>query len=321
MSVMYPKVSVLIPAYNSEKFIIDCVRSVLNQTYKNIEIIVVDDGSTDKTYDFLAKFIVEKSLSSVNLIRQQNLGVSVTRNTALDYASGDYVFYLDSDDEIGDSKSIEYLVSKAQQDHAEIVLGAFKSIFNNRESINTFLYSSKEEYMENVILDKCPCSMCGKLIKKTLFLTNGLRFIKGLDFGEDYVITLQLSSVAKRISFIDDVVYAYKRRLNNSLSNVSGDVLYQSYLEINSCLMRYFYGQPRILNLLKIRAKLIIIKHLEDVGKLKEVESLYSDISTNVNLSILDRFILFLSRIHAFRLILFMQRVNRLRHKIRVLIH
>ena len=91
------KVSVIIGVYNSEKYIEETIRSVLNQTYKNFELIVIDDGSTDKSFEIVAK-LAEKDKRIKFLKNDRNLGVSATRNRLIDIAKGEYVAIMDSDD-------------------------------------------------------------------------------------------------------------------------------------------------------------------------------------------------------------------------------
>ena len=91
-----PKVSVIIPIYNSEKYISECLDSVLNQTFKDIEIICIDDGSTDKSFDILNRYNIKEK--RITLLTQKNLGQSVARNKALEIAKGEYIYFLDSDD-------------------------------------------------------------------------------------------------------------------------------------------------------------------------------------------------------------------------------
>ncbi len=113
-----PLVSVIIPVYNTEKYVADSIHSVINQTYNNLEIIVVDDESPDNAY-----LIVEKYAASdnrVRMIRQKNMGLSGARNTGLLNCNGEYIIFLDSDDRLV-VDAVEHLLSEATQNEADIV--------------------------------------------------------------------------------------------------------------------------------------------------------------------------------------------------------
>ena len=107
-----PKVSVIIPVYNSEKYISECLDSVLNQTFKDIEIICIDDGSTDKSFDILNRYNIKEK--RITLLTQKNLGQSVARNKALEIAKGEYIYFLDSDDYI-EPNLIEECIKKLDE--------------------------------------------------------------------------------------------------------------------------------------------------------------------------------------------------------------
>lgn len=321
MLINIPKISVLVPAYNSEAFIGGCIDSILNQTYSNYELIIVNDASTDSTLKVIESTIdnFKSQKHKIKIINLRfNQGVSVARNIALQNSTGEYVLFIDSDDQLSNRDSIRKLSEQLKIEKLDIVLGSFyfKSIINSKRS--GFNFVTKSDYIEDLIIGRCPCSVCGKLIRKNLFFENNLQMMNGLNFAEDFVISLQLAYVAKKIMYIKDVVYTYKRRLCNSLSCVDGLTIYYSYTRLNNYLLDYFIDEPSIQNLLKIRTKLLIMKHVDCVNLLNEIESAYDNIEIISGLNTLDKFVLFLSKIRAFKTILLLQYINGLQKHIKL---
>ena len=147
------KVSVIIPAYNVERFISECVESVMGQTYENIEIIVVDDGSSDRTLD-ICKELSEKD-ERIKLVNGGHGGVSRARNAALDHATGDYIMSVDSDDTIS-PKMFESLFKNLSENSADIAVCDYEMVYADRRvSVNPRGISMKfsaEESIKNVLL-------------------------------------------------------------------------------------------------------------------------------------------------------------------------
>ena len=112
-------ISVIIPAYNVQDYIAECLDSILNQTYKDLEIIVVDDGSTDNTPQILEEYA--KKYPQIRILTQQNSGQSVARNWGLRESSGDYIVFVDSDDWLATNNSIEMLYEKITETSADFV--------------------------------------------------------------------------------------------------------------------------------------------------------------------------------------------------------
>ncbi|HGY8149025.1 TPA: glycosyltransferase family 2 protein, partial [Escherichia coli] len=116
-------VSIIIPAYNAQDWIERCLVSCLNQSYQNIEIIVINDGSTDNTANILEKFNVNK----LKIFHEKNSGVAIARRKGLDYSRGEYIFFLDSDDFINES-ALEILVTKIDNYNADVVIAQAKHL-------------------------------------------------------------------------------------------------------------------------------------------------------------------------------------------------
>ena len=120
-----PLVSIVVPIYNTEDCLDQCIESIVDQSYKRIEILLIDDGSTDNSYDICEKW--QKNDNRIKLFRKENEGISITRNFGTSKSSGDYVLYIDSDDWIS-SKLVETAVDYAVNKSADIVLFRFVSV-------------------------------------------------------------------------------------------------------------------------------------------------------------------------------------------------
>ena len=221
---MDDKITVVVPVYNVENYLRKCLDSIIAQTYKNIEIIVVNDGSTDTSGEICQEFA--EIDHRIIYIEQENAGLSAARNTGLENMSGDYVTFVDSDDWI-ELDYVETLYKKITQYQADIAVGNYYS-FNESEGMFYFhilgdsyyekvydnisifenLYESQE--MKNFAL----ISAWGKLYKARLF--EQLRFDVG-KLGEDGYLNQKIYLLAEKIVYIHKGIYSYRIR-NNSLS-------------------------------------------------------------------------------------------------------
>ncbi len=199
-------VSVIIPAYNVEGYIEKTIESVLNQTYRNIEIIVVNDGSTDKTKE-IAHNILKNSGVNFKIINQTNQGVSVARNVGIENASGDYIKFLDGDDRLHPS-SIELLLNKALEKNVGIVFGGQDVITFNGKVIykyeNMYKYKWETESYKKAIIDfltgETYISVNSSLISSKLIKENNIKFTKGAKYSEDIEFLAKVIYYSKSIS-------------------------------------------------------------------------------------------------------------------------
>lgn len=223
---MNPKVSILIPVYKSELFIEQCIRSVLSQSYKNIEYIVVNDASPDLSIDIAMRIVQEypqrkKSISFIN--NQTNKGIVFNRNLLVEKATGDYVYFVDSDDELAPD-AVEKLVSAALENHADIVRSNYYEISNSGIAEKVlFPYQDKKEFLlyQLSAWDSIQ-AMWQMLIRRDLFIKHQLLFMEGTDGCEDYLMTIYLTYFAKKIVDLKwSPVYYYRKNNTNSLTCVN----------------------------------------------------------------------------------------------------
>lgn len=218
-------ISVIVPVFNAQRFLPKCIGSILNQSYKNLEVLLIDDGSTDKSLEICKKY--EQKDSRVVVISQENGGVSSARNNGLRRANGEYICFVDSDDWIP-KKSIELLYRAILVEDSDLAVGALKSIEKARTFISTVpnevinIEKDKEEFLMFVKqMERAPFA---KLYKKSILSEYSLQFPKGIAWGEDTIFVCNYLEKCKSIRLISNVVYIY-----NMFNYTSAT--YKSYLD------------------------------------------------------------------------------------------
>lgn len=209
-----PEISVIVPVYQVEKYVARCIESILNQTYKDFEMILVDDGSLDGSGDICEKYAV--SDGRIQVIHKKNGGLSSARNAGLDVAVGKYVTFVDSDDVIH-PQYLEVLHRECEQNSADISIGrltrfqedneikVFQNITNTKGVLKNSIYTlncffDKKKTVSNYV------SACCKLFKRNLF--ENIRFPEGRLF-EDEFTTYRLYYAANVVIDLDEVLYYY----------------------------------------------------------------------------------------------------------------
>ncbi len=205
------KISVIVSAYNTEKYIEKCIESILNQTYKNIEVIIVDDCSTDSTLKIIKK--LEKNDNRIKIIEnKQNMGLSYSRNIALENSTGDYIGYIDSDDYI-EENYYEELLNTILENKADISVCDMKLIYEDTEmEFRTVCGSSTDKI--DFINNGLAASACNKLFKKEVIRM--YKFAEG-KINEDLAVILPIVINNKTV-YNPNVFYNYIQR-NSSIQN------------------------------------------------------------------------------------------------------
>ena len=213
-------ITVIVPIYNIEEYIAPCVKTIINQSYKNLEILLVDDGSTDNSPKICDKY--KESDKRINVIHKKNGGLSDARNVAIEKAKGDFIFLLDGDDTIHE-RIIEVLHQNIKKYKADIATSSFLQFEDGTKprAINLSKSCVKcldtEGALENMLYQKgCTNTAWGKLYKKELF--DNIRYPKG-ELYEDLATTYKLFSKAKRIVVDDRKMYNYRQRYGSIVNN------------------------------------------------------------------------------------------------------
>jgi len=225
-------VSVIIPVYNVQNYLFKCLNGVINQSLKNIEIIIVNDCSLDNSEDIINQFI-EKDDRIKYFKNKKNIGQGFTRNDALLKAKGEYIYFLDSDDFI-ELNSLEKLYRKSIEEDLDILEGRYYKIENSVKSINPKSYFQVESVLTGQqYIDQSSRIMIvvwNKIWKRTFLLNNNLCFKKRK--YEDVNFTLEAFTKAKRVSNIDFAFYNYFVRENSTMTAVITRDRLQDSLEL-----------------------------------------------------------------------------------------
>ena len=212
-------VSIIIPVYNAEKYLRQCVESVLSQTFKDWELILVDDGSKDASNEICREYALKDK--RIRVIEKANGGLSSARNAALDFAAGEYIFFLDADDELY-PHSIQHLYDIAQSYSVAIVAG--REVYETSKPEYDFIATTPEivkaeQHLKSVWYQKSGTdnSACWKLFKRSLF--DDLRFYDG--WFEDLEIFHKILFKADKLAISDSVVYFYRKHSESFINSWS----------------------------------------------------------------------------------------------------
>lgn len=214
------KVSIVIPVYNVEKYLEQCLENIINQTYKNIEIILVNDGSTDNSEDICKKYLYD---NRVKIINKKNGGLSEARNYGIKSATGEYIAFVDSDDVIS-KDFIEVMIEEIVKSNADMVCCRYKRFKNlaeiNEESIKRDIINVEpREFLKKVLYQNDQTlylvTAWGKLYKRNIF--DNIQYPVGKLF-EDLAIIVDVVRQTKKIVCIDKTMYFY-RITNDSITN------------------------------------------------------------------------------------------------------
>lgn len=248
-------VSVIIPIYNISPYVFQCINSATKQTYKNIEIILVNDGSTDGCIEICEYF--RKTDTRVKLINQNNQGLVAARKSGINAASGTYIFYLDGDDWI-DENCIETYIQEAQKNNSDIVIGGHKREFlGNFKKINNHtppgFYQKKsieEEILPSMIWNEeiqshsIKTFSWGKLFKKSLIKDIQNSIPNQVVVTEDALLTYPAIAQANSISIIESYCYNYRQRGNSILK--SSGINFREEIEKIGIAFQHLYNSLNI---------------------------------------------------------------------------
>ena len=203
------KISVIVPIYNVEQYVERCLNSIIENTYKNLEIICINDGSTDNSLKILEK--IAENEQRIKIIDKINGGVSSARNIGLDVATGDYIAFVDSDDWVH-NRYFEILLDFAIKEEADIVACDYKQVFQ-MEVDNEFEDGMRCKVLnsQQALIRQC-IRVCGKLYHKDKI--QKFHFPSKINFGEDTIFNVQLMSNSEKIKviLIEEKLYYYFSR-------------------------------------------------------------------------------------------------------------
>lgn len=242
-----PKVSVIIPIYNVEAYLEECLVSILNQTLRNIEIICVNDGSTDSSGRILEKYRAEDA--RIKIINQCNAGLSCARNTGLRAARGEYVYFVDSDDYV-ETSALEFLYKEAKKDRLDILFFDGESFFDPPELKSGFVgadccyrscefggvLSGTDMYVKMREKGVFRPMVWLQLLRRQYLIDEKLTFREGI-MHEDILFTTCGTLQAKRVGHRNIQLYHYRRRANSITgSKITFERVYGKYVTLITLL-------------------------------------------------------------------------------------
>lgn len=240
------RITVIVAVYNVEKYIEKCLLSICNQTYKNLEIIVVDDGSTDAGGSICDK--IAASDTRIQVVHKKNAGVSSARNTGLKLATGDYVTFVDGDDYI-DENMYEIMMEQLGSDKAQMAICSFRYIYHTKAKPEKLTLTKSmvtgEEYLDSLLKDAFGfyySVVWNKLIRRELIVNNNILFDEEWGVMEDFRFVLQLLPQLETIRVCNEVLYNYRKNNTGTATNrqIPFEESYsnrkQGYLWLKECL-------------------------------------------------------------------------------------
>lgn len=210
-------ISIIIPVYNAESFLVTCLESILQQTYHMLDIIIINDGSTDKSGDIASQYV--KKDSRIRLYHQSNLGPSAARNLGIQKAKGEYIQFVDADDFIKQD-AVAKLVHFCQSNIDLIIFGYHRNKQKGAIPISNGNYSKSEffRYIGLLYNQTILASPCNKLYKHSIISKHRIRFQEEKAYGEDLLFNLEYLKHCKRVYMYNATLYIYRKH-DKSLTN------------------------------------------------------------------------------------------------------
>lgn len=262
--------SIIVPAYNTEKYIDKCLKSIFSNTYKNFEVIIVNDGSTDKTEDIINKYI--KKYDNIIYIKQKNMGLSLARNNGVKKATGDYLLFIDSDDYV--EKNLLENINK-NIDDLDVLRYQLNIVFNDK----IIPYEEKEfnatdgiDAFEKIVKYKFIEMASLYVINRKYYLDNNFMFEKDV-YHEDYGLLPLVIATAKKVKSINYLGYNYVQRDGSIMSSNDTEKMKKKMddmLFLFTKAIKYLDNIPYSQNVKSFYANSIIDKYNSLSDKLKK---------------------------------------------------
>lgn len=274
-------ISVIVPIYNVAPYIERCVRSLMEQTYKDIEYIFIDDCSSDNSMAILSRVITDypNRIPYIKILRNPvNLGLGETRFVGMREAKGTYVWHCDSDDWV-ETDMLETMYNKAKRTNADIV--CCEAIKESPKKKTYYKINYDEETLENGLLnmnfkeiDSC---IWNKLIRRKLFIENSIKNYPGINMGEDSALTVRLRFFSKKTVVVHAPFYHYNRMNPNSMCVTFKKTDISQSMDLALQIANFFTEQGvsqkfrKVINFYKFMSKQTILRNLKDYKKWKSI--------------------------------------------------
>jgi len=213
---MKPLISIIIPAYNVENYIKRCIESINNQTFKNYEVIIIDDGSIDNTLNIIKQFSCEQ----YKIITQKNSGASSARNKGIDASNGDYITFMDADDFLYNETCLEKIKDFLEKNECDVLTYKMIRYYQNNEQFlvedditsSDKVYDKILDYLKTTVeSSRLSISPCDKIMKSEIIKKNKVYF-KPMAMLEDIDWSLKLYKYVNKIAVYNEPVYVYRKQ-------------------------------------------------------------------------------------------------------------
>lgn len=237
------KISVVVPVFNVELYIDKCIESILSQTYKNFELILVNDGSTDSSYQHILKY---KDNNQIVIINKANSGQSDSRYQGLLRSSGEYIYFVDSDDYI-EPNTLEILVNDIIKYQSDVVFGRYRlvdeagKVLRTQSNYNVQKLIGTESIVQDAVrIDNFKSSLCLKLIRKEILMESFSENAKNIHVNEDVLLSILISTKCSVATFQNEIIYNILQRNGSLTRNLKPELITvndQIYSEIKNKLV------------------------------------------------------------------------------------
>ena len=216
------KISIVVPIYNSSSYLSKCIDSLIGQTYSNLDILLIDDGSTDDSLAICEKYMNQNN--GIRVIAKENTGVADTRNRGIKEAKGEYVIFVDSDDYI-EATMIEKLYNKMVENNADVAMCGFNRVDEEKivaieesnlvekdfssDSLTDFIKCFFINEVDGKLVDNIMGSSCRCLVKKNILIQNHI-FFPNIKYMEDLIYCIKLFSHIQRLAVVKECLYNYR---------------------------------------------------------------------------------------------------------------
>lgn len=258
---MCPKVSVIIPVYNAEKYITECIKSLLNQTLFECEFIFINDGSNDNSEEIIKKY--QPIDTRIKLITQENLGVSIARNKGLKVAEGQYIGFVDADDYI-QHDMYELLYSAASQSDCNVVICNFQSETDGHRVTSSYPFPAEKildkSYIEEHIMpyflkSDGLNSVANKIYRKKIIRDFKIEFPSGVALGEDGIFNMKFFSHAPTVKYLEYAGYHYREVSGSATRNILEKDYFKRALEVYHLeLPKFYYDKYDLIEIQKLKS-------------------------------------------------------------------
>lgn len=310
-----PLVSVIVPVYNCEPYLNRCIKSIISQSFKDIEIIMVDDGSTDESLLKCKKYA--KRDDRLIVLHQENQGVSSARNKGIEQSSGRYICFVDGDDSI-DEGYIEELVVRQQEKPEYIVRQGYRTVFGRDVFFKSEpLRIKKGDLLEAISNGKTNGSSCGYLFESETIKSNGIKFNVSLEFLEDNAFVIEY--LQKSSKTIIDIIgrgggYVYYKNGDSKTNATDIARRVNGYLEALEYIDQISKQNAEIINKEKEQLILENVIGAKKVSQLKEIRKVLKKHKIDLNNTLIDDI-----KEEKYNKVLLLLFVNRIKQKIKKL--